>query len=89
MGGGTELPSVTASDNGKVLGVDGGEYKLVNARSDVPKATASNAGKTLGVGSNGAYAFIDAEPSVEQVIFNGAYAYKVGKLPMYHTQVAE
>ena len=28
-GGGTELPSVTASDNGKVLGVDGGEYKLV------------------------------------------------------------
>ena len=29
MGGGTELPSVTASDNGKVLGVDGGEYKLV------------------------------------------------------------
>lgn len=79
-GGGTELPSVTASDNGKVLGVDGGEYKLVNARSDVPKATASNAGKTLGVGSNGAYAFIDAEPSVEQVIFNGAYAYKVGKI---------
>lgn len=24
-----QLPSVTASDNGKVLGVDGGEYKLV------------------------------------------------------------
>lgn len=74
------LPEATASDNGKVLGVDGGEYKLVNARSDVPKATASNAGKTLGVGSNGAYAFIDAEPSVEEVIFNGAYAYKVGKI---------
>lgn len=46
-----ELPSVTASDNGKVLGVDGGEYKLM-----------------------------DKEPSVEEVIFNGAYAYKVGKI---------
>jgi hypothetical protein len=27
--GGTQLPSPTASDNGKVLGVDNGEYKLV------------------------------------------------------------
>lgn len=26
---GTQLPSPTESDNGKVLGVDGGEYKLV------------------------------------------------------------
>ena len=34
-GGGTELPSVTASDNGKVLGVDGGEYKLVEQSKGV------------------------------------------------------
>ena len=44
-GGGTELPSVTASDNGKVLGVDGGEYKLVNGASpEIIKLASINGG---------------------------------------------
>jgi len=32
---GTQLPSPTESDNGKVLGVDGGEYKLVEQSGGV------------------------------------------------------
>ena len=50
-GGGTELPSVTASDNGKVLGVDGGEYKLVEVDKpliiNVVKAASITADKTF------------------------------------------
>ena len=53
-GGGTELPSVTASDNGKVLGVDGGEYKLVE-QAKFPNATAADKGKVIGVNYLGNY----------------------------------
>lgn len=34
---GTQLPSPTESDNGKVLGVDGGEYKLVDGGAEAEK----------------------------------------------------
>lgn len=78
---GPEVPEPTASDNGKVLGVRNGEYALTNARSDIPKASAANSGKVLGVTANGGmYAFVDKDSPVEEVIFNGAHAYKVGKI---------
>lgn len=41
---GTQLPSPTASDNGKVLGVDGGEYKLVEQSGGNDYTNISNSG---------------------------------------------
>ena len=80
-GSGSSLPSPTTSDNGKVLGVDGGEYKLVNARSDIPKTSVANVGKVLGVTANGGiYAFVDKDSPVEKISFNGAFAYKTGNI---------
>lgn len=79
-GSGSSLPSPTTADNGKVLGVDGGEYKLGEARTDIPTANLSRAGQVLGVGNTGKYTFMDKEPSIEKIVLNGAYAYKYGKL---------
>ena len=46
-----ELPSVTSADNGKVLGVDGGEYKLVEVDKpliiNVVKGASHTADKTF------------------------------------------
>lgn len=48
-----ELPAVTGSDNGKVLGVSGGAWAKVAAPSGLPAATSADEGKLLGVDSNG------------------------------------
>lgn len=48
-GGGSDLPDVTAADNGKLLGVDGGEWGKVDPPSELPAVTASDNGKVLGV----------------------------------------
>lgn len=39
---GTQLPAPTESDNGKVLGVDGGEYKLVDGGAEAEKVRITN-----------------------------------------------
>lgn len=50
-----ELPSVSASDNGKKLGVSGGEWTTVNA--ELPAVSGSDNGKVLTV-SAGAWAAV-------------------------------
>lgn len=52
--GSVALPSPTTSDNGKVLGVDGGEYALVE-QAKLPNASASDKGKMVGVNYQGNY----------------------------------
>ena len=44
------LPDVDSGDNGKLLGVDDGEWKPVNAPTELP-STSGNAGKVLKVNS--------------------------------------
>lgn len=53
------LPDVTAADNGKILGVDSGEWNKVDAPSGLPSVTAADNGKILGV-DNGAWSKVDA-----------------------------
>lgn len=75
-GGGTELPSVTASDNGKVLGVDGGEYKLVeqSGGSIEPTKLTNKSGKSIVFWREGKTAFVKFEnfsiSAGADVIFN-------------------
>lgn len=49
----TELPAVSAVDNGMVLGVSSGAWAKVSAPSGLPAATSADEGKLLGVDSNG------------------------------------
>lgn len=51
-GGGSALPDVTSADNGKVLGVDNGEWEVVNAPSGLPNIPANSMGYALTVNAN-------------------------------------
>lgn len=47
------LPTVTAADNGKLMGVTGGEWAAVAAPTELPAVTAADAGKVLMVDESG------------------------------------
>lgn len=47
------LPSVSAADNGKVLGVSGGQWGKMNPPTELPAVTAADAGKVLTVNAQG------------------------------------
>lgn len=53
----SDLPVVSASDNGKLLGVSGGTWAAVAAPTELPAVTASDNGKVLKV-VNGAWAAV-------------------------------
>ena len=53
----SQLPEPTTADNGKVVGVESGEYSLIGKQ--LPEPTASDNGKIVSV-ENGAYALTDA-----------------------------
>lgn len=46
-----ELPTPTADDNGKFVGVDDAKYKIVDAPTELPSVSSSDNGKFLGVSS--------------------------------------
>lgn len=48
-GGGASLPSVTAADNGKVLGVVNGAWAVMEIPEELPSVSASDNGKVLKV----------------------------------------
>ena len=70
---GTQLPSPTESDNGKVLGVDGGEYKLVEQSGG---QQIGQSGSTLRIRKEGktvyvTFRYYDASvPNSSGLIFN-------------------
>ena len=47
------LPTVSAADNGKLLGVSSGAWAAVPAPTELPTVTASDAGKVLTVNAQG------------------------------------
>lgn len=49
----TELPAVSASDNGKALMVSGGKWGAGAIPSQLPAVTAADAGKVLTVNAEG------------------------------------
>lgn len=54
----SDLPSVSAADNGGLLGVSAGKWAKVAAPTGVPAFSASENGKVLGV-VDGALAWVD------------------------------
>ena len=58
-GGGASLPTVTGTDNGKLLGVSSGAWAAVTAPTELPAVTGDDNGKVLGV-SSGAWAAVAA-----------------------------
>ena len=51
----TELPAVSASDNGKVLMVVDGKWAAAAIPSQLPAVTSSDSGKVLTVSAQGAW----------------------------------
>lgn len=49
------LPTVSASDNGKIMGVSSGEWAAVAAPTELPAVTSSDAGKVLMVNNSGVW----------------------------------
>lgn len=61
--GGSSLPEVSGSDNGKALIVAEGEWTAANIPSQLPSVTAADEGKVLAVNSSGVWA---ASPAATQ-----------------------
>jgi hypothetical protein len=60
------LPTVSSTDNGKVLGVSSGAWAAVDAPSGLPSVSSTDNGKVLGV-SSGAWATVDAPSGLPAV----------------------
>ena len=56
-----ELPNVSASDNGKILGVADGEWAVIDAPVELPSVSSTDNGKVLGV-VEGEWAAVDTTP---------------------------
>lgn len=56
-----ELPDVTVSDNGKILGVVDGEWAVIDAPIELPSVSSTDNGKVLGV-VEGEWAAVDTAP---------------------------
>lgn len=56
-----ELPDVSASDNGKILGVVDGEWAVIDAPTELPSVSSTDNGKVLGV-VEGEWAAVDTAP---------------------------
>ena len=59
-----ELPDVSASDNGKILGVANGEWAVIDAPVELPSVSSTDNGKVLGV-VEGEWAAVDTTPEEE------------------------
>lgn len=69
-----ELPEVSASDNGKVLGVANGSWAAIDLptpEDELPTVTASDNGKVLGV-VEGAWAAMDLPAPEEETVGSGS-----------------
>lgn len=56
----TELPAVSASDNGKILMVVNGKWAAAAAPTELPAVTAEDVGATLAVDAEGKWAKVAA-----------------------------
>jgi len=65
-GGGKQLPDVSASDNGKIAGVDNGAWAVISAPSGLPEVSGSDNGKLMGV-DNGVWAAVVAPSGLPSV----------------------